>query len=134
MRHQRLQRMAMPAPTPCTNGQTGHQGPNYSSGYALIVDGQIKSEFNTRNAALKAGRDLEGRFQRLQVKIYDAENKLSQTIELVAPRPGWQATRLFEACAYAETKTRQKSRARENRWRTSGQPLSLANYPPFMIK
>jgi hypothetical protein len=83
MRHQRLQRMAMPAPTPAPMDKPATKVP--TSGYALIVDGQVKSEFNTRDAALKAGRDLKGRFQRLQVKIYDTENKLSETIELVAP-------------------------------------------------
>jgi hypothetical protein len=48
------------------------------SGYALIVDGQVKAEFKTQDRALKAARDLRGRFPMLQVKIYDAENKLTR--------------------------------------------------------
>ena len=34
--------------------------------------------------ALKAARDLKGRFPMLQVKVYDAETKLSENIGLVA--------------------------------------------------
>jgi hypothetical protein len=55
-----------------------------TSGYALIVDGQIKSEFNTHDRALKAAKDLKGRFPKLQVKIYDAEKKHSEKIEVAA--------------------------------------------------
>jgi len=32
-----------------------------TSGYALVVDGQIRSEFNTQDRALKAARDLKSR-------------------------------------------------------------------------
>jgi PP-loop superfamily ATP-utilizing enzyme len=55
-----------------------------TSGYALVVDGQTKSEFDTHERALKVARDLKGRFPMLQVKVYDAEKKLSETIELGA--------------------------------------------------
>ena len=43
-----------------------------------------KREFNTEEAAIKAARDLKGRFPMLQVKVYDAETKQSETIELAA--------------------------------------------------
>jgi hypothetical protein len=33
---------------------------------------------------MKAARDLKGRFPMLQVKVYDAETKQSETIELAA--------------------------------------------------
>jgi len=55
-----------------------------TSGYALIVDGQIKSEFNTYDRALKAARDIKGRFPKLQVKVYHAEKKHSEKIEIAA--------------------------------------------------
>jgi hypothetical protein len=55
-----------------------------TSGYTLVVDGQPKREFDTHDHALKAARDLKGRFPMLQVKVYDAEKKLSETIELGA--------------------------------------------------
>jgi len=48
------------------------------------VDGLAKKEFDTRDHALKAARELKGRFPRLQVKVFDAENKQSETIELAS--------------------------------------------------
>jgi hypothetical protein len=54
------------------------------SGYALIVDGQAKKEFDTGDRAMKAARELKGRFPNLQVKVFDAERKQSETIELAA--------------------------------------------------
>jgi PP-loop superfamily ATP-utilizing enzyme len=53
-------------------------------GYALIVDGQVKTEFKTQDHALKAARELKGRLPMLQVKIYDAESKRSEEMELTA--------------------------------------------------
>jgi hypothetical protein len=49
--------------------------------YALIVDGQ-KKEFDTQDRALKMARELKGRFPNLQVKVFDAERKQSEAIEL----------------------------------------------------
>jgi hypothetical protein len=53
-----------------------------TSGYSLVVDGQAKKEFDTRDRALKAARELKERSPRLQVKVFDAEKKQSETIEL----------------------------------------------------
>ena len=78
MRQQRTQRMSAPAPMP----KAGTGLP--TSGYTLVVDGQAKTEFDTHDHALKAARDLKGRLPMLQVKVYDAEKKLSETIELGA--------------------------------------------------
>jgi hypothetical protein len=50
----------------------------------LIVDGQIKTEFTTRDHALKAAGELKARFPMLQIKVYDAENKRSEETELAA--------------------------------------------------
>jgi hypothetical protein len=78
MRHQRAQRM--PAATPMN--RPAAELP--TSGYVLIVDGQVKTEFKAQDRALKAARDLKGRFPMLQVKVYDAENNRSEKIELAA--------------------------------------------------
>jgi hypothetical protein len=76
---QRTQRMSTPA-SPAPISRTGLGLP--TSGYALVVDGQAKKEFDSRDRALKAARELKGRFPNLQVKVFDAENKQSETIEL----------------------------------------------------
>jgi hypothetical protein len=78
MRQRRTQRTS--APAPMSRAGTGLP----TSGYALVVDGQTKSEFDTHERVLKVARDLKGRFPMLQVKVYDAEKKLSETIELGA--------------------------------------------------
>jgi hypothetical protein len=78
MRQER--RMAAPAPAPANRATT--EPP--TSGYALVVDGQMKTEFKTKDHALKAARDLKSRFPMLQIKVYDAEEKRSEVIELAA--------------------------------------------------
>ena len=81
MRQQRTQRMSTPtpiSPTPISRAGVGLP----TSGYALIVDGRAKKEFDTRDRALKAARELKGRFPNLQVKVFDAEKRQSETIEL----------------------------------------------------
>ena len=80
MRQQRTQRMSTPAPISPTPIRAGVGLP--TSGYALIVDGQAKKEFDTQDRALKAARELKGRFPNLQVKVFDAEKRQSETIEL----------------------------------------------------
>ncbi|WFU37559.1 hypothetical protein QA640_24100 [Bradyrhizobium sp. CB82] len=50
------------------------------TGYALIVDGHVKATFAAKASALEAGTQLKNRFPR--VKIYDAENKLSEVVEI----------------------------------------------------
>ena len=77
MRQQGKQRMATPAPKPRDKDLP-------TSGYALIVDGHSKAIFASKDQALKAAKDLKGRFPMLQVKVYDAENKRSEKIELAA--------------------------------------------------
>ena len=77
MRHQGKQRMAMPAPKPRDKDVP-------TSGYALIVDGHSKAIFASKDQALTAAKDLKGRFPMLQVKVFDAETKRSEKIELAA--------------------------------------------------
>jgi hypothetical protein len=75
MRQQRTQQMS--TPTPISRAGVGLP----TSGYALIVDGRAKKEFDTRDSALKSAKELKGRFPNLQVKVFDAEKKQSETIE-----------------------------------------------------
>ena len=43
-----------------------------TSGYAIMIDGLVKTEFATRDGVEAGARDLKRRFPMLQVKIYDA--------------------------------------------------------------
>ena len=52
------------------------------SGYAVVVDGQIKTEFKTEEGAHNGARDLKRRFPMLQIKVYDAATRQVQDIEL----------------------------------------------------
>jgi hypothetical protein len=76
MRRQR--RMAAPAPARVTRAPI--EPP--TSGYTLVVDGQIKTEFKTKDRALKAAADLKRRFPMLRVKIYNAEEKRNEEVGL----------------------------------------------------
>jgi hypothetical protein len=76
MRQQR--RTAAPAPAPVSRAPSKP----LTSGYGLVVDGQVKADFGTKDAALKSARELKSRRPRLQVKIYDANEQRSELIEL----------------------------------------------------
>jgi hypothetical protein len=78
MRQQRT--TAAPAPARATRAPIEP----LTSGYALVVDGQMKTEFRTKDRAIRAAKDLKGRFPMLQVKVYNAEEKRSEEIELAA--------------------------------------------------
>ena len=79
----RQQRTRMSTPTPISATPISRVGVGLpTSGYALIVDGQAKKEFDTQDRALKAAKELKGRFPNLQVKVLDAEKKQIETIEL----------------------------------------------------
>ena len=47
-----------------------------TEGFATIVDGHFKSEFDTAEAAETSGRELKSVYPRLQIEIYDAANKV----------------------------------------------------------
>ncbi len=81
MRQQRTQRAPAPV-SPVSMSRAATELPD--SGFALVVDGQVKREFNARDSAVKTARDLKERFPMLQVKVYDAESRLSEKIELAA--------------------------------------------------
>jgi hypothetical protein len=46
-----------------------------NTGYALEVDGRLKTEFETEEGAWTGAEELKKRFPMLRVKIYDAETK-----------------------------------------------------------
>jgi hypothetical protein len=51
-----------------------------TAGYAIVVDGRIKTEFTTREGAQTGARDLKRRFPMLQVKVYDAEARSDEEV------------------------------------------------------
>ena len=51
-----------------------------TSGYAIVVDGCVKTEFETRDGVESGARDLKRRFPMLQVKIYDAQMRVDREI------------------------------------------------------
>jgi hypothetical protein len=51
-----------------------------TSGYAILVDGRVKTEFATKDGVEGGARDLKRRFPMLQVKVYDAQAKLDHEI------------------------------------------------------
>jgi hypothetical protein len=46
-----------------------------ASGFALVVDGRFKTQFESDAAANKAAKELLGKYPMLQVLIYDASTK-----------------------------------------------------------
>jgi hypothetical protein len=46
----------------------------------LVVDGHLKSEFETKDRALKAAQDLKNRFLMVQIRVFDAEQNRSEEI------------------------------------------------------
>lgn len=81
MRHQRRHRTPL-APEPRTAPMQRVSPGLPTSGYALIVDGHVKSEFKTKEGAEKGARELKRRFPMLQIKVYDAEAKRNEEIAL----------------------------------------------------
>ena len=47
-----------------------------TEGFATIVDGHFKSEFDTADAAEAAGRKLKSAHPYLQIEVYDAAMKV----------------------------------------------------------
>lgn len=72
--------MQLPMLTPAKMHKPIQELPH--SGYAVVVDGQIKTEFKTKEGAQNGARDLKRRFPMLQIKVYDAETKHTLDIEL----------------------------------------------------
>ena len=51
-------------------------------GYALEVDGRLKAEFATRDGAKAGAEELKKRFPMLRVRVYDAQTKTREEVEL----------------------------------------------------
>ena len=45
------------------------------SGFALEIDGRLKTEFSTREGAERGATELKRRFPMLQIRIYDAASQ-----------------------------------------------------------
>jgi hypothetical protein len=55
-----------------------HELPTF--GYALEVDGRMKTEFQTKDGARAGAVELKKRFPMLRVRIYDAQTKTREEI------------------------------------------------------
>lgn len=51
-----------------------------ASGYALEVDGRLKTEFAIKDGARAGGEELKKRFPMLQIRIYDAQTNMREEI------------------------------------------------------
>ena len=52
------------------------------TGYALVVDGRLKTECETKEGAQKGAEDLKRRFPMLQVRVFDAQAQRSEDVVL----------------------------------------------------
>jgi hypothetical protein len=53
-----------------------------STGFALEIDGRIKTEFDTREGAESGAVALKRRFPDLQVRVYDASTKSRHEVQV----------------------------------------------------
>jgi hypothetical protein len=53
-----------------------------TEGFGLEVDGRMKTVFPTFQAAQKRALDLKAEFPMLQIKVYDAAEKIRTLVEL----------------------------------------------------
>ncbi|MGY2985909.1 MULTISPECIES: hypothetical protein [unclassified Bradyrhizobium] len=51
-----------------------------TSGFAIEVDGLLKTEFATKEGARAGGEELKRRFPKLRVRIYDAQTLAREEI------------------------------------------------------
>ena len=49
-----------------------------TTGYALEVDGRLRTEFETKEGAWTGAEELKKRFPMLRVKVYDVETKTTE--------------------------------------------------------
>ena len=53
-----------------------------TEGYVLEVDGKFKSEYESSEAAMKAGLELKKKYPHIQVRVYDAKERTRTLVEL----------------------------------------------------
>jgi hypothetical protein len=68
------------APAPHRTTRAAQELP--STGFMLIVDGQMKGEFATKDKAQARAQELKQRFPALQIRIFDAQEKRAEDVEL----------------------------------------------------
>jgi hypothetical protein len=51
-----------------------------TSGYSIIIDGLVKTEFTTRDGVETGALNLKRRFPMLEVKIYDAAARADREV------------------------------------------------------
>lgn len=53
-----------------------------TEGFALVVDGKLKADFDDEEAARAAGVELLAKFPRLRVEVYNAETGVRTRVEV----------------------------------------------------
>jgi hypothetical protein len=53
-----------------------------TEGFGLQIDGKVKSNYDTSEAALKAGLEIKQKFPAVQVTVFDAVNQTRTPVEL----------------------------------------------------
>jgi hypothetical protein len=53
-----------------------------TEGYVVEIDGKMKAEYTTPEAAFKAGSEIKKNFPSVQVRIYDAKERTRTQIEV----------------------------------------------------
>lgn len=53
-----------------------------TEGYGLEVDGRVKAQYDTAEAATKVGLELKQKYPQIQVKVFDAKQRTRTLVEL----------------------------------------------------
>ena len=53
-----------------------------SEGYVLEIDGKLKSEFETSEAAMKSALELKKKYPQIRINVYDATERARTLVEL----------------------------------------------------
>ncbi len=81
-----MARLAVPEAIPSTPPERENMALQSSelpkTGFAIEVDGRIKTEFDTKEGADRGAIELKRRFPMLQIRIYDAAAKSHLEISL----------------------------------------------------
>jgi hypothetical protein len=56
-----------------------------AEGFAVAVDGKVKSQYKSTEDAFKAGLEIKRKFPLVQVTVYDAEKRTRVPVETPAP-------------------------------------------------
>jgi hypothetical protein len=71
-----------PADVPATRPKNPSANVLPSEGFVLEIDGKFKSEYETSEAAMKAGLELKKKFPYIQVKVYSAKERTRKLVTL----------------------------------------------------